>query len=227
MSIAFYTCFFGNDSNWAHIVPKCSSRFDCYYITNSTTILKKLASTNWKPIFSDVPVYGNNIMDAMSAKLPKACPHLYPELQKYEYLVYFDSKVYDIDESQIENTIKTMESNHDQIIAMCKHPLPFHNVWDEFNLAMQYAKYHAQKGKNELYIKKQLESGIFSENIEDHYYTGFIIRKKSDLINEINNIWYEHIKECGIECQISFSFIHQLYRKNILTLEPKYAFKIL
>jgi len=43
--------------------------------------------------------------------------------------------------------------------------------------------------------------------------TGFILRKNSDMTNKINEIWFEHIKQCGIECQISFFFIYQMYKE--------------
>jgi hypothetical protein len=32
---------------------------------------------------------------------------------------------------------------------------------------------------------------------------------------EINTTWYEHINECGIQDQISFFFVKQLFNDNI------------
>ena len=44
-------------------------------------------------------------------------------------------------------------------------------------------------------------------------------KKKNVLTNKINDLWFEHIKECGIECQISFFFISQLYSDYIRPIE--------
>ena len=40
---------------------------------------------------------------------------------------------------------------------------------------------------------------------------------KHDKINELNNTWYQHIEECGIQDQISFFFVKQLFNDDILS----------
>ena len=34
---------------------------------------------------------------------------------------------------------------------------------------------------------------------------------------ELNNTWYKHIQECGIQCQISFFFVKQLFPDIIVS----------
>ena len=43
--------------------------------------------------------------------------------------------------------------------------------------------------------------------------------------NEINEFWYNEIKECGIEDQISFQFVQQKYADLFLTLNYQESWK--
>ena len=65
------------------------------------------------------------------------------------------------------------------------------------------------------YIIKQLKNG-FSENKGIHCACPLLIRNmKHEKINEIGEIWYNHIRECGIQDQISFYFVRQMYQDYI------------
>lgn len=85
---------------------------------------------------------------------------------------------------------------------------------------MQYSKYNLQKEQAKDYINKQLSLG-FKENIDHIYCSGFRLIKMCPMMEEMGELWYTHIKECGIECQISFQFIEQLYSQYIIPLEYK------
>ena len=66
------------------------------------------------------------------------------------------------------------------------------------------------------YIIKQLQNGL-SDITDYHCACGFLIRNmKHPKINEINEMWYNHILECGIQDQISFFFIKQYFKDYIL-----------
>jgi hypothetical protein len=74
------------------------------------------------------------------------------------------------------------------------------------------------------YINRQLNNNI-KEKTGTHSATGFIIRNmKHPEINNINNTWYTHILDCGIECQISFFFVTQLYIDYIYTFDNNVCF---
>jgi len=61
------------------------------------------------------------------------------------------------------------------------------------------------------YIEKQLSSGL-SETTGYHCACGFLVRNmKHPVIKELNETWYQHIEECGIQDQISFFFVKQLF----------------
>ena len=65
-------------------------------------------------------------------------------------------------------------------------------------------------------IKNQVKNGL-SEITEHHCACGFLIRNmKHTKTIEINNTWYQHIQECGIQDQISFFFVKQLFSDYIL-----------
>ena len=76
---------------------------------------------------------------------------------------------------------------------------------------MKQPRYLLESEKYKNYIKNQVKNGL-SEITEHHCACGFLIRNmKHEKINEINNTWYQHIQECGIQDQISFFFVKQLF----------------
>jgi hypothetical protein len=80
---------------------------------------------------------------------------------------------------------------------------------------MKQKRYESEKEKYLLYIKEQLKNGL-KETTANHAQTGLLIRNmKHPKINEIDKTWYLHIQQCGIECQISFFFVKQLFENNI------------
>jgi len=216
--IAFYTLFFGNDANWANLIPHVpSEHHDCYYFTNNQQTYNKVTWSKWSYIFMDhIPIHNDDVKDAMSTKEMKACPHRFPILDQYDYTVYFDSKNF-LDADKIIKLIEDLDHSNSHMI-LPEHSCHFHNVWDEYNLCLKYPKYASQQTQYKAYLDKYLQLG-FTEHINTHYTTHLIIRKKSDTTREINETWFRHIQECGIECQISFSIVQQLYQDTIQPIE--------
>ena len=65
------------------------------------------------------------------------------------------------------------------------------------------------------YILHQVNNGL-SEYVENHCACGFLIRNmKHEKMNELNSTWYKHIQDCGIQDQISFFFVKQLFTDYI------------
>ena len=109
--------------------------------------------------------------------------------------------------------------NSDKTIIFAKHAfIKSNNVWDEFNESMKQPRYFAQKEQYEKYINQKLSQGLTPVS-DIHHVTGFIIRKHCEMTNQINEEWYKHIKECGIQCQISFFFVQQMYKAHIYPVE--------
>lgn len=216
--IVFYSCFFGNDTNVANKVPFLpSNKYDCYFFTNNPSSYEKLKNTGWNRVFlSNIPIKDDDVGDSFDSKELKSCPHHYEVLNNYDHSCYFDSKVY-VDENRIIEHIKNMTKNN-KIFSIPQHPFLANNVWNEYRECLHQPRYYKEKDKYYSYINKQLSLGL-KDNMQYHYTTNFIIRKTGKEVMELNEKWYEHIKICGIECQISFFFIQQLYKDYINTID--------
>jgi len=217
--VAVYTCFFGSDDNGAFVINEPELKYDCYYFTNNKKMIEKLKSSKWKGIYVDIPIKNNLTLDSFDSKKLKACPHYFDILNKYDITIYMDSKL-----KLKKNIYKLIEdfdkSNYSYVIP--KHPF-LHDVWGEYNECLSQPRYEIEKDKYKKYIEKNLEKG-YKNKLDYHYTTCFIIRKNDKKTNEINDRWYENIIECGIECQISFFFIQQMFNNFIFTIEPQFHY---
>lgn len=217
--VAIYTCFFGGDNNCAFVINEPLLKYDSYYFTNNRNLFNKLNSTKWKPIFIDIPIKNDLTLDAFDSKKLKACPQDFKVLNKYDITIYTDSKL-----KLKENIYELIDEfeKTDCLYAIIKHPF-LHNVWEEYNECLKQPRYEVEKEKYKQYINNKLDQG-FKDKVNNHYATGFIIRKMTKKTNEINKIWYENIVECGIECQISFFFIQQMFNDFICPIEPDFYY---
>ena len=227
MKIAFYTCFFGADSNERNKIPPSPKLDDCFFFTNNPNTYANLENTGWTAVFVDIPVKNNLTMDAIDAKHLKACPYMYPELNGYDATCYFDSALKVNTEEVIELANKAFTySNYDMLIA--RHPV-ISATWppsarSEFANAMLQQRYAAERDKYEKYMAEQIQSGLL-ETDDIHYATGFIVRKNNMEMRRLGEVWYRHILACGIECQISFFFVQQMFKGKIYGIEPYSCFK--
>jgi hypothetical protein len=224
LNLCFYTYFYGSDNNISYKIPPIpSSKYKCYYYTNNKILLEKLKNTKWIGVYDSVNTTDDMIDSAMKSKRVKALPQLYSNLNTYDYTVMYDSKYMLINELVIEELIETYCINNNYALLIRKHPF-INDVFGEFNESLKQERYLIQKEKMLNYINKQLNNGL-KEKTGNHSATGFIIRNmKHPEINNINNTWYTHILDCGIECQISFFFVTQLYIDYIYTFDNNVCF---
>lgn len=227
MKIAFYTCFFGADSNERNKIPTCPKPGDSFFFTNNPNTYAHLENTQWTRIFVDIPVKNNLTQDAMDAKHLKACPYMYPVLNGYDATCYFDSALTVCVAEVIELATRAFTySNYDMLIA--RHPF-ISATWlpsarSEFGNAMLQPRYAAERDKYEKYMTEQIQSGLL-ETDDIHFATGFIVRKNNIEMRKLGDVWYRHILACGIECQISFFFVQQMFKGKIYGIEPYSCFK--
>ena len=112
-----------------------------------------------------------------------------------------------------------INSGDDKTFLLSRHPFLKSNiVWDEYNECLKQTRYYNEKEQYERYIKNQVSLGL-SDTSDIHYTTGFLIRKHNETTKKINEEWLRHIRECGIECQISFFFIQQLFKPHIYSID--------
>jgi len=215
-SLAFYTYFYGSSNNPSCKIPDLPSlKYNCYYYTNNIDILEKLKNTNWIGIYNDISTKDDMIESCMIGKHIKTMPQEYSELKDYDYLCYLDSKLAKINETFVEEFIVKYFVEQKYALLLRKHWFICNNVWDEFNESMSQPRYLLESEKYKNYINNQVKNGL-SNITENHCACGFLIRNmKHDKIIEINKTWFEHIQVCGIQDQISFFFVKQLFNDYI------------
>jgi hypothetical protein len=218
LKLAFYTYFYGCNNNPAYKIPQIPSlKYDCYYFTNNPDLYVTIKKTSkWIAIFDDKPISTDPIISCMTGKHIKTCPHLYSPINKYDYLCYLDSKLDKVSEQFVEGYIKKYFIENEYALLLRKHWYINGSVYNEFNESMGQNRYFVEREKYKSYIERQVKNGL-SENTTTHSACGFLIRNmKHKNMNELNETWYTHIQECGIQDQISFFFVKQLYENIIL-----------
>lgn len=214
--LAFYTYFYGSDNNHSFRIPQIPSlKYNCYYYTNNKTIFEMLKDTNWIRIYDDKPTNDDVIESCMIGKHIKTMPHKYNELVNYDYLCFLDSKLQKVNEMFVEDFITKYFIEANYALLLREHWFVHNNVWNEYNESMYQERYRLESEKYKNYINKQIQNGL-SEVTEHHCACGFLIRNmKHEKINNINETWYQNIQECGIQDQISFFFVKQLFEGYI------------
>jgi hypothetical protein len=220
MNLAFYTYFYGNNNNNAFKIPEIpSNKYHCYYYTNNLSMLDLLKNTGWISIFIDFVSNDDLIESNMFGKHIKTCPHEYNELKEYDYLCFLDTKLDKVCEKIVENCINDYFIKQSYAFILREHWFIHNNVWNEYNESMFQERYQLESQKYKNYINQQLKNGL-SEITEHHGACGFLIRNmKHNNIIELNKTWYKHIQQCGIQDQISFFFVKQLFPEIIFFLQ--------
>lgn len=212
---AFYTVFFGIDDNIANRVNEVPSKqHSCFYFTNNQTTFFDACAKGWIAIYvQSLAITDDAVESAMQAKLLKAKPTSNSILQKYEYTMYLDSKLI-INADNAFQLLNTYPKDIAYIIKM--HPYLPNSVWAEFHESLFQERYVQLQDRMCKYIQEMLSYGFQAENT-NLYATGVIIRNmKHPKTKQIDDAWYTHIQKCGIECQISFFFVNQLFSQYII-----------
>jgi hypothetical protein len=220
LSLAFYTYFYGSDKNDAFKIPNIPSlTYKCFYYTNNVRLLYLLQKTNWIPIFDNKPTKDDLIESNMIGKFIKSCPHKFPHLKDYDYLCYLDSKLEDVNEKFVEEYIHKYfisENNEKYALMLRNHTFIKPYIWKEYEVSMEQKRYRLQSDSYIKYINSQILSGLKAET-PYHCQCGFLIRNmKHPEINNIGETWLQHIQTCGIQDQISFFFVKQIFSDYIL-----------
>jgi hypothetical protein len=224
VNLAFYTYFYGSEKNGAFRIPIIPSlTYKCFYYTNNIKLLFMLKKTKWIPIYDNKPTNDDLIQSNMLGKYIKTCPHMFPHLKEYDYLCYLDSKLEHISEKFVENYIHKYfvnntdaNTNTNYALILRNHTFLNPSVWEEYDASMGQHRYKLQSDAYKKYINSQVETGLKTET-PYHCQCGFLIRNmKHPEINNIGETWLQHIQMCGIQDQISFFFVKQLFSDYIL-----------
>lgn len=217
-NIAFYTCFYGTNNNIAFKIPEIpTEKYPCYYFTNNKDMLEDIKKTNWIGVYDNKPVTEDLIDSCFYGKKVKVVPHDFKILKNYNYTIFFDSKMEKINITFIEDCIQKYFVDGEYALVLREHDFIHDNIWNEYDESILQERYLIQKDRYINYINKQISNGL-SENTQNHAQCNLLIRNMNHpKIKEIDHTWYSHIEECGIQDQISFFFVKQIFDEYILT----------
>ena len=156
-------------------------------------------------------------MSSQQSKIPKALPHLFPNLKNYVFLFYVDDKI-EFNANKISGLCSNLiQSNYTLMIR--NHPSLNSNILNELAVCMIQPRYQSQREQIVEYVTQQISYG-HNLKVNQLYWTSAILRNMTQPdTNLIGEKWYLDILSCGIECQISFNFIAQQY--NSIGLLPE------
>jgi hypothetical protein len=216
LNLAFYTCFYGSNNNAAFVIPELPSfKHPCFYYTNNKSILETLKGTTWIGVWDDVQTTEDLVECSYVAKHVRVKTSEYKELQDYDYTCFLDSKLQKVNELFVEDLIAEYFIEKDYVMLLREHYCVSGNVWEEGYTSLGQPRYFSQAQMMFDYMKCQIAKG-FNQITEQHGLTGLLIKNmKHERSRELEEVWYEHIQACGIECQISFFFVKQLFEGQI------------
>jgi hypothetical protein len=216
LNLAFYTCFYGSNNNAAFVIPELPSfKHPCFYYTNNKTIFETLKNTDWIGVWDDVQTTEDLVECSYVAKHVRVKTSEYKELQDYDYVCYLDSKLQKVNELFVEDLIAEYFIEKDYVMLLRQHSNIDNCVWAEAFECMLQERYRSQANSIYYYIHSQLSRAL-SQITEKHATTSLLIKNmKHERSRELEEVWYEHIQSCGIECQISFFFVKQLFEGQI------------
>lgn len=224
--LAYYTCFYGDDNNVAFRIPPIPSyQYNCYFYSNNYNLLNKLKNTYWIGIYDNLPISEDINISTMQGKRIKTNPQLYDKIKDYKYLCFLDSKFDKLNEKLILNKIDEYFIKQNYALLLRQHHFVGNNIWDEFNMSMYQERYVKEEKQIRKYINSQFKKGL-KEITDSHSQCNLLIRNmKHDKIININETWLKHIEKCGIQDQISFFFVKQIFNKYILNSTDDFFYK--
>jgi hypothetical protein len=216
-NLAVYTTYCGSSKNKTLSDRKVSQIYPHYFISNNWKILEEAKKLGWKPI----PLMGQEvsedpIISAMQAKIAKANPQWFPELEKYDHLFYIDDKL-QLDEKKVKGLTEKLDQQNSPL-AIRRHAFLGPNILYEFAEAMKQPRYQNESIRIANYITEKVGEGFGLES-DYIFWTSALLRnmRHPDTI-AINKMWHREIQKCGIECQISFYYVSKNFSN--ITLLP-------
>ena len=211
--IAFYTVFCGPTGHVADCVLRPpSDRHPCFFFSNNASTLNRASDAGWVSVDVSIecPPWDDEVISASQAKPFKAAPHRRPELARFDFTVYIDSKR-TLDLAGAGVAIDKLLTQKKAVLIK-QHPEGDVGVDREFNRAMTLPRYASQRHKIEGYIKDMFEfdgSAAMSNNLPNVWTTLVVRDMRHPKCREVGEAWMRDIERCGIECQISAYFCLQ------------------
>lgn len=218
MKIAVYTTYCGSADRATAQTRMVSDKYPHYFISNNQYNMDVFCKfTGWKPVYLDFEVTDNYAVSSMQAKYAKALPHKFPELAEYDYLLYVDDKItFNVD--RMEEWLQILNEKNSPLAARKHWHLPSNpsNVLHEFGESMYQQRYVYYSRQCANYIADRVAEG-YSLYGEYAFMTNIILRnmRHPDTV-AINEMWYNHIEQSTICCQVPFHFVAQKFNNFAL-----------
>jgi hypothetical protein len=224
LNLAFYTCFYGAEDNPAFKIPPIpSTLYPCFYYTNNKKMIEMIEDTEWTGIYDDKPTV-DLIDSCMAGKHVKTMPHRYKELKDFDYTCFLDSKLGQINIAFVLQFIETYFIRNNYALLLREHWYLGGNIWHEYFESMKYPRYLPYSKTYIQYIESQLDAGL-EETHPHHSAGGFLIRNmKHPETIRLNETWFQHIQQCGLNDQISFFFVKQLFPVDCILSFKEYPY---
>lgn len=221
MKIAVYSNFYGGD----HLVgantntTPVGNLYPHFFYTNNALAHHRASVAGWTAVSVPTPVSHDNAVSNMQCKQEKVLPHLIPELRAYDILIYRDAKMKGLDFSMLPKILARLEET-DSCAAFVVHP---RGVIDEVVESMFQPRYLKDRQRIVSYVEEELAAG-WSAKLPIHHGCNISVRNQRHAdIEAMNTTWWSHIQRCGVQDQVSFHFICQMFK--ILPIPGEFGYR--
>jgi hypothetical protein len=208
MKIAIYSNYCGADAGArANVNYNRVNGYEHFFYTNNGVVAAQMQGVGWNVRNLDVPVTNDQVVSCMQAKEQKCRPHLLPDLQNYDFVVFRDAKMTGLDFAQLPKIIRLMQERG----LHSAFPVHRRNVVAEACESMFQPRYAGQRQQITDYICEELERG-HRARMPIHFGCNMFVRDTKHVDSEyVGENWMEHTVRVGLQDQVAFHFVAQQF----------------
>jgi hypothetical protein len=217
--ILIISCFFGNKKANVYEAPLNKN---CYFFSNNTYMREEVENKKWVFVMVDqFDVSEDYVVSSCQSKYIKFLKFMddYLEFDKYNYVLYFDQKVY-IKEEHIDKLIETINNDSTPFnIFIRKHEAKRNTIMSEVDAALGQERYKRNMDKTVDLINNKINNGEIRNEI-DICNTGLIFYINYSQVKEmLDDIYYTCMLQQQPECQIIWAIYSQKYLDKIKLID--------
>jgi hypothetical protein len=203
-NICFYSCIFGQFSNFKVFEDLPITDFDFFIFTNNIEVFNFLQKTKWTPIylnsFFDSDFYNCQIQENNFILNGN------DKINNFEYNCYFHLDY--LKQLNINKILNKIKKNNNKIIFALKHNCDIWNLY--FKTISFHEIYYRDKEKYKDFLILNKEFG-FDFSVKKVPNVNILIRKNTDLNKFIDSLWQKNLSNSGLNKCISFYFLYQSF----------------
>ena len=199
-------------------IPQVPLPGHSFFITNINELKDRVRTAGWRPLHISVDDF--NMTDEVDIVLAGKRMKIFPQKflpvitngTAYTVAVWFDNK-FNINERAVSDVAHMLDSRVSTYFH--KHPFLCCGADLELKESMYQNRYRISNETILRYMEEEVSLG-FKIHGERHFQSGVIIYNlRHPDTEKIQHMWMQHIKRCGIQCQISLYFISQRFPDSI------------